>query len=169
MREKEISEKIATKLAEMHNIQVSFINQSHSIEHPTMESYFQNYYQWAESASKICTKEDFKIVNFDLLKPEIDSLVSLIQSEEFEVLFGHHDLQHGNILMNSEGKLMFVDFECVSHALFYVGTQARLPSVRISAITSVSGCMTTIYRIHISLVRNGLLLKSNSACLSALI
>ena len=56
-------------------------------------------------------KDEFKTVRFDLLKEEIDNLVSLITAEEYEVVFGHHDLQHCNILTNEEGKIMFVDFE----------------------------------------------------------
>lgn len=83
--------------------------------------YFKHFYSWGEAACKLCTcsysilligdREKFKSVRFDLIKDEIDNLVSLINSEDYEVVFGHHDLQHGNILMNSEGKIMFVDFE----------------------------------------------------------
>ena len=50
-------------------------------------------------------------MRLDLILPEIESLKSLITSEDYEVVFGHHDLQHGNILMNKEGDIMFVDFE----------------------------------------------------------
>lgn len=50
-------------------------------------------------------------MRFDLLKQEIDDLVSRINEDDYELVFGHHDLQHCNILRNSEGNLMFVDFE----------------------------------------------------------
>ena len=54
-----------------------------------------------------------KGVRLDLLKEEVDDLVNRFLAEEYEIVFGHHDLQHGNILKNDEGTLMFVDFEYV--------------------------------------------------------
>ena len=54
-----------------------------------------------------------KTVRLDLLKEEIDDLVSRFLAEDYEVVFGHHDLQHGNVLQNSDGTIMFVDFEYV--------------------------------------------------------
>lgn len=50
-------------------------------------------------------------MRLDLILPEIDSLKSLITAEDYEVVFGHHDLQHCNILMNENKDIMFVDFE----------------------------------------------------------
>ena len=52
-----------------------------------------------------------KTIRLDLLKDELDDLVSRILAEDYEVVFGHHDLQHGNVLQNAEGTIMFVDFE----------------------------------------------------------
>ena len=54
-----------------------------------------------------------KTVRLDLLKEEIDDLVKRFLAEDYEVVFGHHDLQHGNILQNADGTIMFVDFEYV--------------------------------------------------------
>lgn len=92
--------------------------------------YFKHFYSWAETACSICNniiinwligkREEFKDVRFDLIKPEIDNLISLINGEEYEVVFGHHDLQHGNILMNNEGKIMFVDFEYMFLQVFTI-------------------------------------------------
>ena len=56
-----------------------------------------------------------KTIRLDLLKEEIDDLVSRFLAEDYEVVFGHHDLQHGNVLQNKEGTIMFVDFEYVLH------------------------------------------------------
>ena len=50
-------------------------------------------------------------MRLDLIKPEIDDLKARFMAEDYEVVFGHHDLQHGNILMNKDGDIMFVDFE----------------------------------------------------------
>ena len=52
-----------------------------------------------------------KGVRVDLLKDEVDDFVSRITAEDYEVVFGHHDLQHGNILMNADREIMFVDYE----------------------------------------------------------
>lgn len=57
------------------------------------------------------TGEQFKNVRIDLIPQEIDSMFALADEEEFEVVLGHHDLQHGNILRNAEGDMIFVDFE----------------------------------------------------------
>ena len=38
-------------------------------------------------------------------------MFALAEEEEFEVVLGHHDLQHGNILRNADGDMIFVDFE----------------------------------------------------------
>lgn len=50
-------------------------------------------------------------MRLDLIKPEIDDLKARFMAEDYEVVFGHHDLQHGNVLMNKDGDIMFVDFE----------------------------------------------------------
>ena len=55
--------------------------------------------------------DTMKTVRVDLLKEEVDDLVSRILVDDFDVVFGHHDLQHGNILMNKDGEIIFVDFE----------------------------------------------------------
>lgn len=52
-----------------------------------------------------------KTVRVDLLKDELDDFASRILADDYEVVFGHHDLQHGNILMNKDGEIIFVDFE----------------------------------------------------------
>lgn len=52
-----------------------------------------------------------KTVRVDLLKDELDDFASRIFADDYEVVFGHHDLQHGNILMNKDGEIIFVDFE----------------------------------------------------------
>lgn len=55
--------------------------------------------------------DTMKTVRVDLLKEEVDDLVSRILVDDYDVVFGHHDLQHGNILMNKDGEIIFVDFE----------------------------------------------------------
>lgn len=64
------------------------------------------------------TGDRFKNVRFDLIPQEIDSMFALAEEEEFEVVLGHHDLQHGNILHNAEGDMIFVDFESFSRLFF---------------------------------------------------
>lgn len=55
--------------------------------------------------------DKMKTVRVDLLKDELDDFASRILADDYEVVFGHHDLQHGNILMNKDGEIIFVDFE----------------------------------------------------------
>lgn len=59
----------------------------------------------------VAMNDTMKTVRVDLLKAEVDDLVSRILADDFDVVFGHHDLQHGNILMNKDGEIIFVDFE----------------------------------------------------------
>lgn len=59
----------------------------------------------------VAMNDTMKTVRVDLLKAEVDDLVSRILVDDFDVVFGHHDLQHGNILMNKDGDIIFVDFE----------------------------------------------------------
>lgn len=59
----------------------------------------------------VAMNDTMKTVRVDLLKAEVDDLVSRILVDDFDVVFGHHDLQHGNILMNKDGEIIFVDFE----------------------------------------------------------
>lgn len=64
--------------------------------------------------SLVGTGDRFKNVRIDLIPQEIDSMFALADEEEFEVVLGHHDLQHGNILRNADGDMIFVDFESLS-------------------------------------------------------
>ena len=59
----------------------------------------------------VAMNDTMKTVRVDLLEAEVDDLVSRILVDDFDVVFGHHDLQHGNILMNKDGEIIFVDFE----------------------------------------------------------
>ena len=59
----------------------------------------------------VAMNDTMKTVRVDLLKAEVDDLVSRILVDDFDVVFGHHDLRHGNILMNKDGEIIFVDFE----------------------------------------------------------
>ena len=59
----------------------------------------------------VAMNDTMKTVRVDLLKAEVDDLVSRILVDDFDVVFGHHDLQHGNILMNKDGEIILVDFE----------------------------------------------------------
>lgn len=43
-------------------------------------------------------------------------MFALADEEAFEVVLGHHDLQHGNILRNADGDMIFVDFESLPFA-----------------------------------------------------
>ena len=38
-------------------------------------------------------------------------MFELLDAEDYETVLGHFDLQHGNILVNEEGRMIFVDFE----------------------------------------------------------
>ena len=56
-------------------------------------------------------RDNLQKVRLDLLTEETEEVIRLVDADDYEVVFGHHDLQHGNILTNSTGDLMFVDFE----------------------------------------------------------
>ena len=55
------------------------------------------------------------------------------------MVFGHHDLQHGNILKNENDDIIFVDYESVRIVVVIVDTAARFLSPPTSPTTSVSG------------------------------
>ena len=80
-----------------------------------------------------------KEVRVDLLKDEVDDFVRRITAEDYEVVFGHHDLQHGNILKNEKGEIIFVDFESVWIVVVIVDTAARFLSAPTSPTTAASG------------------------------
>lgn len=80
-----------------------------------------------------------KEVHVDLLQDEVDDFVRRITAEDYEVVFGHHDLQHGNILKNVDGEIIFVDFESAFMMTLIVDTAAKSPSAPTSPTTSASG------------------------------
>ena len=80
-----------------------------------------------------------KEVRVDLLKDEVDDFVRRITAEDYEVVFGHHDLQHGNILKNENNDIIFVDFESVWIVVVIVDTATRFLSAPTSPTTSASG------------------------------
>ena len=80
-----------------------------------------------------------KEVRVDLLKDEVDDFVRRITAEDYEVVFGHHDLQHGNILKNENDEIIFVDFELSSTMSVIVDTVARFPLAPTSPTISASG------------------------------
>ena len=80
-----------------------------------------------------------KEVRVDLLKDEVDDFVRRIIVDDYEVVFGHHDLQHGNILKNENDDIIFVDYESVRIVVVIVDTAARFLSPPTSPTTSVSG------------------------------
>ena len=75
----------------------------------------------------------------DLLKDEVDDFVRRIIVDDYEVVFGHHDLQHGNILKNENDDIIFVDYESVRIVVVIVDTAARFLSAPTSPTTSASG------------------------------
>ena len=80
-----------------------------------------------------------KEVRVDLLKDEVDDFVRRITAEDYEVVFGHHDLQHGNILKNENNDIIFVDFESVWIVVVNVDTAERFLSAPTSPTTSERG------------------------------
>ena len=75
----------------------------------------------------------------DLRKGEVDDYDRRIIVDDYEVVFGHHDLQHGNILKNENNDIIFVDFESVWIVVVIVDTAARFLSAPTSPTTSASG------------------------------
>ena len=45
----------------------------------------------------VAMNDTMKTVRVDLLKAEVDDLVSRILVDDFDVVFGHHDLQQGDV------------------------------------------------------------------------
>ena len=80
-----------------------------------------------------------KEVRVDLLEDEVNDLAQHMMQEDYEVVFGHHDLQHGNILKNASNDIIFVDFELSSMMSVIVDTVARSPSAPTSPTISASG------------------------------
>lgn len=73
-------------------------------------------YLYFSDPSLLGTGDRFKNVRIDLIPQEIDNMFALADEEAFEVVLGHHDLQHGNILRNADGDMIFVDFESLPFA-----------------------------------------------------
>ncbi|KAK8803363.1 hypothetical protein WA158_001057 [Blastocystis sp. Blastoise] len=94
--------KIASKLACMHRIE---------IPNPSKDDVFDRILTWMGRVKRICIDPKYECFDFDNIIQEIKNYHELFDKDDYELVFAHLDLQHGNILQNENEDIMFVDFE----------------------------------------------------------
>lgn len=106
LREPEISDLIATKLKEFHDL---------DMPGPKKVALWDRMRNWLCEAKNLCTSEHFNDFRLEALEEEIHLLEKEISCENQEVKFCHNDLQYGNIMINEEIKLItLIDYEYAS-------------------------------------------------------
>mmetsp|Transcript_42909 Transcript_42909/g.48748 ORF Transcript_42909/g.48748 Transcript_42909/m.48748 type:complete len:380 (+) Transcript_42909:45-1184(+) len=112
IRQKIIVTEIATKMLEFHKLQVDAPGRDG-------ENYLWNLlFRWLKHAKTLCQNDDanearFAKVNLTDLETEINWLENMIPKFiDSPIVFGHNDLQYGNIMISVTGaKICFIDFE----------------------------------------------------------
>lgn len=112
MRDPDVMAVVARKTAELHNIPVDVEKDK--------RYFFERLHRYAATAQELCTGPQFANADLSLLHAEIDEMERLFWETPVDILFGHHDLQHCNILKHPDGRMMVVDFEysCVLPTTF---------------------------------------------------
>ncbi|KAI3894981.1 hypothetical protein MKX03_028001 [Papaver bracteatum] len=107
LRDPEISCLIASKLKEIHKLQM------HGPKNVVLWNRLRN---WLSSAKQVCPPEEARVFMLDSLDEEITILEKEISGENQLIGLCHNDLQYGNIMMNEDTKLLtIIDYEYASY------------------------------------------------------
>ncbi|KAI0493821.1 hypothetical protein KFK09_023946 [Dendrobium nobile] len=70
---------------------------------------------WLNAARRLCSYEEIKAINLDMIEKEISSLENDLSGKEERIGFCHNDLQYGNIMIEEETKMLtIIDYEYAS-------------------------------------------------------
>lgn len=107
LRDPEISSLIAVKMKEFHQLNIS--DSKIPLLWPRMQ-------KWLIKAKSLCSEEEVKEFQLDILENEIDTLEKELSQSHQVVAFCHNDLQYGNIMINEETKsVTLIDYEYASY------------------------------------------------------
>lgn len=106
-----IQDTVARKMRQLHTLQLEDCPASRKTGF-----LWKTLWAWYDYASTVCTDSSFKEANLAMLRNEIEWLEKKLKIEEIvksPEVFGHNDLQYGNIMRNKEPPydLCFIDFE----------------------------------------------------------
>ncbi|PKU86918.1 probable choline kinase 2 [Dendrobium catenatum] len=106
LRDVEISALIASKLREFHDLNMTGPNTVHI---------WDRLRNWLNAARRLCSYEEIKAINLDMIEKEISSLENDLSGKEERIGFCHNDLQYGNIMIEEETKMLtIIDYEYAS-------------------------------------------------------
>ncbi|KAJ8760458.1 hypothetical protein K2173_015125 [Erythroxylum novogranatense] len=107
LRDPEISDLIAAKTREFHNLHVPG---------PRNILLWRRIRDWVRKAKSICSPKDAKAFYLDVLLEEINNLEKELSQKHQEIGFCHNDLQYGNIMMDEEIRaITLIDYEYASY------------------------------------------------------
>ncbi|PWA58855.1 choline kinase 1 [Artemisia annua] len=107
LRDPEISALIAAKMREFHNLNMP--GSKNALLWPRMR-------KWVIEASSLCSPEQAKEFQLEILENEIDALEKELSQSDQNVAFCHNDLQYGNIMIEDETKtITLIDYEYASY------------------------------------------------------
>ncbi|KAL4565929.1 hypothetical protein LXL04_030035 [Taraxacum kok-saghyz] len=107
LRDPEISNLIAVKMKEFHQLDIS--GSKVPLLWPRMR-------KWLITAKSLCSEEEVKEFQLDILENEIDTLEKELSQSYQDVAFCHNDLQYGNIMINEDTKCVtLIDYEYASY------------------------------------------------------
>ncbi|GJW27828.1 probable choline kinase 3 [Tanacetum coccineum] len=107
LRDPEISALIAAKMREFHNLNMP--GSKNALLWPRMR-------KWVIKASSLCSPEQAKEFQLEILENEIDALEKELSQSDQNVSFCHNDLQYGNIMIEDETRIItLIDYEYASY------------------------------------------------------
>lgn len=103
LRDPEISTLIAAKMREFHNLNMP--GSKNALLWPRMR-------KWLIKARSVCSPEQAKEFQLDILDDEIDTLEKELSRGQQDVAFCHNDLQYGNIMIDENTRsITLIDYE----------------------------------------------------------
>ncbi|KAH9331123.1 hypothetical protein KI387_003231, partial [Taxus chinensis] len=107
LRDPEISDRIAAKLREFHELDVP------GLQEPLL---WKRLRKWLRTAMDLCPKSEAVEFQLDSMEEEINILEKFASRKDQRVGFCHNDLQYGNIMIDEEDKsVTIIDYEYGSY------------------------------------------------------
>ncbi|KAG9458793.1 hypothetical protein H6P81_003301 [Aristolochia fimbriata] len=103
LHDPEISSLIAVKLREFHDLDMAG---------PRNAQLWQRLRSWLKTAQQLCSPEEAKQFQLDVMEEEINSLEKKLSHDNQTIGFCHNDLQYGNIMIEEETRAVtIIDYE----------------------------------------------------------
>ncbi|KAL2232093.1 probable choline kinase 1 [Sesamum indicum] len=107
LRDPEISDLIAAKMREFHNL---------DMPGPKNVLLWDRMRNWLSEAKCLCSTDHVKEYNLDRFEKEISLLEKSISGSHQEIGFCHNDLQYGNIMIDEQRRsITIIDYEYASY------------------------------------------------------